>query len=149
MKIAPTVTALSKYFTPVTTFTEAVEMYKYYDSLEKDYYNQHGWYAGDGKYKTSTSNITFSEWTEWHKKASNFYKFMPTNSYVDKTSSGRGSTEGIECPFFHEVVTKDTGANSGDGWAKITLVEIDEDQPEEATPAPPAQPVRRRSRGRR
>lgn len=104
-------------------------LYQNYDYLDVDYKTYNG----------------FSP-EKWHKKASNFYQFMPTN---ETARSGRGSNLGIECPFFHEVVTKDTGANSGDGWAKITLVEIDEDQPEEDTAATPAPPVRRRSRGRR
>lgn len=133
VKIARTISALPKWFTPITTYTGAVEMYKYYDSLEKDFYNQHGWYAGSGGYKqcsahnggTYSGGLTFSEWTEWHKKASNFYQFMPTNATARNT---RGNNQGIECPFFHQVVTKDTGTNAGDGWAKITLVEIDEDQ---------------------
>ena len=104
-------------------------LYQNYDYLDVDYKTYNG----------------FSP-EKWHKKASNFYQFMPTN---ETARSGRGSNLGIECPFFHEVVTKDTGANSGDGWAKITLVEIDEDQPEEATPATPAPPARRRSRAKR
>lgn len=132
-KVERFISALSKWFTPIDTYSGAVEMYKYYDSLEKDYYNQHGWYAGSGGYiqcsawnsGTYNNRITFSEWTEWHKKASNFYKFMPTNSTAKQT---RGSQLGIECPFFHEVVTKDAGVNAGDGWAKITLVEIDDEQ---------------------
>ena len=95
----------------------AVAMYKFYDTIDSDYQNYNGWAPSSGAYN--------SYWGEWHKKASNFYKFMPTNSIAKQS---RGSTLGIECPFFHEVVTKDAGANAGDGWAKITLVEIDDDQ---------------------
>ena len=90
------------------TFGAALPLYRFYDTIDSDYRN----YNGFGPEK-------------WHKKAANFYKFMPTNSTARST---RGSQLGIECPFFHQIVTKDTGANSGDGWAKITLVEIDEDQ---------------------
>lgn len=83
-------------------------LYRFYDTLDADYLNYNGFKP-----------------ERWHKKASNFYQFMPTNAVAKQT---RGSTLGIECPFFHQIVTKDTGANAGDGWAKITLVEIDDDQ---------------------
>ena len=84
------------------------KLYENYDYLDVDYKNYNGF-----------------EPEKWHKKAANFYQFMPTNATARLT---RGSNLGIECPFFHQVVTKDAGANAGDGWAKITLVEIDDDQ---------------------
>lgn len=86
----------------------ALPLYRFYDTLDSDYKNYNGFTP-----------------EKWHKRAANFYQFMPTNATA---RTNRGSNQGIECPFFHQIVTKDTGTNSGDGWAKITLVEIDEDQ---------------------
>lgn len=96
------------------TFGPPKLMYKFYNTIDADYLNYNGFYP-----------------EVWHKKAANFYKFMPTNSTVKaekNQSDGRKSELGIECPFFHQIVTKDAGANAGDGWAKITLVEIDDEQ---------------------
>ena len=83
-------------------------LYQNYDNLDADYESYNGFKP-----------------ERWHKKAANFYQFMPTNSVA---ATSRGNEYGIECPFFYQIVTKDTGANAGDGWATITLVEIDDDQ---------------------
>lgn len=106
----------------------AKEMYKFYDSIDEDYKNFNGWYAGSPKNYSSY----IQEYDEWHKKASNFYEFMPTNATARANRNNRAS--GIECPFFHQIVTADAGTNAGDGWAKITLVEIDDEQPTTTTP---------------
>lgn len=110
------------YRSTVNYEASEVLMYKLYDTIDADWVNYNKCITG--------ANIKIPNPTTppAHIRAANYKKFMPTNSSVDKTSSGRNSSDGIECPFFHEVVTKDAGVNAGDGWAKITLVEIDDEQ---------------------
>ena len=118
--------------------TEGVPMYKLYDTINNDWVNYNK--GGD------THNISSPNTPPNHLNAELYYDYMPTNSV---TRTERNRNNGIECPFFHQIVISDAGVNAGDGWATIKLVEIDEDQPEEDTAATPAPPVRRRSRGRR
>ena len=105
----------------LTTYYESgtVPMYKLYDTINNDWVKYNKCITG--------GSLVFADPTTPpdHLNATKYYKFMPTNSTA-KTS--RGSSLGIECPFFYEVVTKDAGVNAGDGWAKITLVEIDDEQ---------------------
>lgn len=97
----------------------SVEMYKLYDTIDEDWISYNTCYTGGISWTPTANDIPIC------LRASLYKKFMPTNA---TTKQSRGNSLGIECPFFHQVVTKDTGTNAGDGWAKITLVEIDEDQ---------------------
>ena len=95
-----------------------VPMYKLYDTIDADWVNYNNCITGGN----GTAFPNSPQTPPAHIRAANYYKFMPTNSSVTARSGG------IQCPFFHEVVTKDAGVNAGDGWAKITLVEIDDEQ---------------------
>ena len=57
----------------------------------------------------------------------NFFK-APSAKYPDYIPSQHKTPSGKSFPYFSKVVTKDAGVNAGDGWAKITLVDLDEDQ---------------------
>ena len=96
-----------------------VPMYKLYDTINSDWvsYNK----------CTTGANLKVPNPTTppSHIDATKYYNFMPTNATA---KNSRGNNSGIDCPFFHEIITKDAGANAGDGWAKITLVEIDDEQ---------------------
>lgn len=119
-------------------------MYKLYNTINSDWVKYNKCITG------AAIKVANPTTPPDHLNATKYYQFMPTNETANATrNEGEGKGLGIECPFFDEVVTKDAGANAGDGWATIKLVEIDEDQPEEDTAATPAPPVRRRSRGRR
>lgn len=129
-----------------TTYYESgtIPMYKLYNTINSDWVKYNKCITG------AAIKVANPTTPPDHLNATKYYQFMPTNETANATrNEGEGKGLGIECPFFDEVVTKDAGANAGDGWATIKLVEIDEDQPEEDTAATPAPPVRRRSRGRR
>lgn len=119
---APTTTGHPAYVT-FAYEAQTVPMYKLYNTINADWvaYNAGG----------DTHNISSPTTPPAHLDATKYYRFMPTNSTVKaekNQADGRKSDLGIECPFFHEIVTADAGVNAGDGWAKITLVEIDDEQ---------------------
>ena len=74
---------------------ESVTMANLYDTIDEDYQAHNG--VAPTITKTSYQN------------------YRPTTN--------RAGT-GIYCPYFKSVTSQDSGANGGDGWAKITLIEI-------------------------
>ena len=98
-----------------------VEMHTLYDTIETDWNNYLEYLAGNSNsgnwaYENTSFSAQFGA-------ISNFQKYMPT---TDKNHSVRkGNNNYME---LIKKVTADPGVNPGDGWARITLVKIDEDQ---------------------
>lgn len=103
--------------TNVVTYGAEVEMYKLYDTVDTD------WVTFNTCISGGTTVIPTLVTMPTCLKRSLYTQFLPNNYYSSETTE-----EKKRFPFFDEIVTKDAGVNSGDGWAKITLVEIDDDQ---------------------
>ena len=103
-----------------------VTMYTLYDTIEADWDNYVTWLPSG---QTSTGNWTLdteavrNAYKNTYLKFSENQKYMPT---TDKNHSVRKDHNNyIE---LIKKVTAESGVNPGDGWARITLVKIDEDQ---------------------
>ena len=105
----------------------SVKMYTLYDTIDSDWNNylrftpthdgrQSNWHEGDDAYENTSFAAQFGA-------ISNFKPYMPTTSST--VAEQRNNNNYI--PYMTKVIS-DPGANPGDGWAKITLVQIDEDQ---------------------
>ena len=107
--------------------SSSVKMYTLYDTIESDWNGylkmtpdhtgrQSNWHDGDDAYETTSFAAQFGN-------ISNFQPYMPT---TDASHSTRKDHNNVINYFTN--VKADQGANQGDGWATIRLVQIDEDQ---------------------
>ena len=97
-----------------------------YDDIESDW-DAYVTYLPSGQ--TSTGNWTLDTESVRNAYKTNILKIESGKPYMPTTSSTHPTRKGHNnvIPYM-TLVTADQGANPGDGWAKITLVQIDEDQ---------------------
>lgn len=105
----------------------SVKMCTLYDTIESDWNNylrfppdhsgrQSNWHEGDDAYDNTNFATEFGAY-------STFEPYMPTTNDSHATRKGHNNV----IPYMTNVHA-DQGANPGDGWATIQLVQIDEDQ---------------------
>ena len=102
----------------------SVQMYTLYDTIESDW-NAYVTYlpsGNSGNWTLDTEDVRTS-YKNTYMKFSDQEKYKPTTNPNHTTRTGNNNY----IPFITKVAA-DSGVNPGDGWAKITLVEIDEDQ---------------------
>lgn len=100
----------------------SVTMASLYDSIETDW-NNYLRYLPSGTSNSGNWAYEDTSFSQQFGAISNYIPYMPT---VDPNHTSRTGHNNY-VPYM-SLVTADAGVNSGDGWAKITLVDLDEDQ---------------------
>ena len=100
----------------------SVTMASLYDTIDSDW-NAYLRYLPSGQSNSGNWAYENTSFAAEYGAISNYQPYMPT---TDANHSVRKEHNNY-IPYM-TLVTADAGANPGDGWAKITLVQIDEDQ---------------------
>ena len=100
----------------------SVTMASLYDTIESDW-NAYLRYIPSGQSNSGNWAYENTSFAAQFGAISNFQPYMPTTDANHSVRKGHNNV----IPYM-TLVTADAGANPGDGWAKITLVQIDEDQ---------------------
>ena len=96
-----------------------VTMASLYDTIESDWNAYQSYRSSEGGNFTAETTNFATEFGAY----STFEPYMPTTSSTHSTRKNHNNV----IPYM-TLVTADQGANPGDGWATIQLVQIDEDQ---------------------